>query len=77
MNPNVFYAQKIVQPAQKIHIANLVQVVNFAHKKHPQHRVKQGQLVLRNANYVILEVDSQIMDFLLVNVLFAQVIIKV
>ena len=59
------------------HIENLVQVANFALKIHPQHWVKQGQRVLRSANYVTLEVDFQIMDFLLVNALLAQVITKV
>ena len=77
MNLNAFYAQQIAQNVQKIHTANMGQVVNFAHKTPPQHTEKQGQRVLRNANYVILDSDSQIMDFLLVNVLFAQVIIKV
>jgi len=77
MYPNAFYAKKIAQNVQKIHIANMGQVVNFAHKTPPQHTEKQGQRVLRNANYVILDSDFQIMDFLLVNVLLAQVIIKV
>ena len=77
MNLNAFYAQQIAQNVQKIHIANMGQVVNFAQKKHPQRTEKQGQRVLRNANYVILGSDFQIMDFLLVNVLLAQVIIKV
>ena len=37
MNLNAFYAQQIAQNVQKIHIANMGQVVNFAHKTPPQH----------------------------------------